>query len=219
MNERFATILGLIGLVLVATGAVAAYQWHRDSYAIPEPVTPAPATPEIQPFGKVTLALGETAQFEGISIRPIELIEDSRCPINALCIQTGTVRVKLEVVSGLGTSTNTIELNKEVTTEAETVSFLLAEPSRVADETVNSEDYRFTFSVEKRAEAQIPTPPGKCYVGGCSSQICSDQPDAVSTCEYREEYACYQTAACERQASGQCGWTMTQELSMCLAGH
>jgi hypothetical protein len=61
-----------------------------------------------------------------------------------------------------------------------------------------------------------PSPQGGCYVSGCSNQICSSQPNAVSTCEYREDYACYQTARCERQASGQCGWTMTDELYSCL---
>lgn len=57
---------------------------------------------------------------------------------------------------------------------------------------------------------------GGCYVGGCSSQICSDQKDAVSTCEFRQEYACYQNATCERQSNGQCGWTQTEALSICL---
>jgi hypothetical protein len=61
-----------------------------------------------------------------------------------------------------------------------------------------------------------PTSVGKCYIGGCSSQICSDQPDMASTCEWREEYACYKTAKCERQASGACGWTATAELNICL---
>jgi hypothetical protein len=60
------------------------------------------------------------------------------------------------------------------------------------------------------------TASGGCYIGGCSSQICSDQPDAVSTCEFREEYACYRTAKCERQTNGQCGWTQTTALTMCL---
>lgn len=55
-----------------------------------------------------------------------------------------------------------------------------------------------------------------CYVGGCSGQICSDQKDVVSTCEYREEYACYRTATCERQKDNQCGWTQTSELTACL---
>lgn len=66
---------------------------------------------------------------------------------------------------------------------------------------------------------QKPVAGGGCIVGGCSSQLCVDasQGDVVSTCEYREEYACYQTARCERQASGQCGWTETAELAQCRA--
>jgi len=59
---------------------------------------------------------------------------------------------------------------------------------------------------------------GDCFVGGCSSQLCTDQPDAASTCEWREEYACYQKASCERQSDGQCGWTKTAELEACLGG-
>jgi hypothetical protein len=64
-----------------------------------------------------------------------------------------------------------------------------------------------------------PAPPvsaGSCYVGGCSGQICSDQEGAISTCEYREEYACYKSARCERQPDGECGWTQTPTLFACL---
>jgi hypothetical protein len=57
----------------------------------------------------------------------------------------------------------------------------------------------------------------ECYVGGCSGQICSDQEGIASTCEWTEAYACYQNAKCERQASGECGWTETSELQMCLS--
>jgi hypothetical protein len=55
-----------------------------------------------------------------------------------------------------------------------------------------------------------------CYVGGCSSQICSENPDMASTCEWRESYACYQSATCERQSTGECGWTETPALNTCL---
>ncbi len=57
---------------------------------------------------------------------------------------------------------------------------------------------------------------GACYVGGCSNQLCTDQPNAVSTCEYTASYACYTHATCERQAGGQCGWTQTEGLRACL---
>ncbi len=63
-------------------------------------------------------------------------------------------------------------------------------------------------------------PAGGCYVSGCSAQICSDNPSAVSTCEYRPQYACYlATSRCERQLGGQCGWTPTNELYSCLSNN
>jgi len=54
-----------------------------------------------------------------------------------------------------------------------------------------------------------------CRVGGCSSQVCSDV-DVVTTCEFKEEYICYKQARCERQASGSCGWTETNEFKTCM---
>lgn len=64
----------------------------------------------------------------------------------------------------------------------------------------------------------LPSVNDDCHVGGCSGQLCvgPGEPD-VTTCEFREEYACYQTATCERQANGSCGWTPTPELDACLA--
>lgn len=58
-----------------------------------------------------------------------------------------------------------------------------------------------------------------CVVGGCSSQLCVDasRGDVVSTCEYSEVYACYQSARCEKQANGQCGWTEDVSLKQCIA--
>ena len=56
-----------------------------------------------------------------------------------------------------------------------------------------------------------------CYIGGCSAQVCSDDPDVITTCEWLEEYACYRNATCERQADGECGWTETDLLLQCLA--
>lgn len=58
----------------------------------------------------------------------------------------------------------------------------------------------------------------KCQVGGCSAQICqgADEEPMASDCMFRPVYECYNTARCEPQADGVCGWTMTQELSACL---
>jgi len=41
----------------------------------------------------------------------------------------------------------------------------------------------------------------------------------AGTCEYRERYACYKNAGniCEVQSTGNCGWTQTDELQVCIA--
>jgi hypothetical protein len=56
-----------------------------------------------------------------------------------------------------------------------------------------------------------------CVKTGCSGQICAAE-DMFSTCEWRPEYACYDTATCERQPGGECGWTETPALTSCLEG-
>lgn len=54
-----------------------------------------------------------------------------------------------------------------------------------------------------------------CRPTGCSSQICSDE-EVTTTCEYSEAFACYENAVCERQSTGECGWTLTDNLKQCL---
>lgn len=55
-----------------------------------------------------------------------------------------------------------------------------------------------------------------CRRAGCNSEVCSDG-DVISTCEFKEEYACYAKARCERQTDGQCGWTETSEFMACIS--
>jgi hypothetical protein len=75
-----------------------------------------------------------------------------------------------------------------------------------------------TFVYDDEGEQKL-SGDGTCVVSGCSSQLCTDRVDLASTCELLEEYACYRTATCERQADGTCGWTETPELRACLASH
>jgi hypothetical protein len=61
-----------------------------------------------------------------------------------------------------------------------------------------------------------PSTKKPCKRSGCSGQVCADA-DVITTCEWRPEYACYKSARCERQANGNCGFTMTPELKSCLS--
>jgi eight-cysteine-cluster-containing protein len=62
-------------------------------------------------------------------------------------------------------------------------------------------------------------PKAECKPGGCSGQVCTDRDDLVTTCEWREHYACYNTLGiCERGVDGHCGWRETPELTACIEG-
>jgi hypothetical protein len=206
------------GTMVQATGQYARHDNIEATTVALENCTPnnVPAPQEnVLPYGSVTLQVGSTAQFKDISIKPIVIVEDSRCPVDVQCITAGTVRVKIEVVTSSGASLNTVSLDKPLTTERFRItlaSVALAKNSKV---TIGATEYNLVFSVVPQS---LPlSPSAKCHVGGCSSQLCSDQPDVVSNCMYQESYACYKTATCERQTNGQCGWTQTPQLTSCLS--
>ncbi|MBN8531425.1 MAG: hypothetical protein J0L97_06140 [Alphaproteobacteria bacterium] len=61
-----------------------------------------------------------------------------------------------------------------------------------------------------------------CIPSGCSGQLCVSDKDGdgggvVSTCEWRDEYGCYQKfGECTLQKDGKCGWKPTAKLKECL---
>lgn len=55
-----------------------------------------------------------------------------------------------------------------------------------------------------------PLPPApKCFVGGCSGEICSDKPGQVSICIFPPPGGMPpRGAVCDRQTDGTCGWSI-----------
>ncbi len=172
-------------------------------------------------YGEVRLALNQRAILPEGFIRIISVDEDSRCPQGVQCIQAGTVKTTMEYFLNGTTKRETLELNKSIIRGSEKITLTMVTPAPVEGTQINVNNYRFTLNVTKNSSGTSnpgnPVATGKCFVGGCSGQICSGEEGAISTCEFKEEYACYKTAKCERQSTGQCGWTQTSALNMCLA--
>lgn len=165
------------------------------------------------PYGTVVLSINQAAGFKsGLSIRPTAVTEDSRCPSNVVCIQAGTVKISLKATVSGKSSTHSLALGSSVTINGDKITLKSVTPARTTEATPAASAYRFTFVVEQGGVVA-----GPCYVGGCSSELCTETKGQVSACLYSESYACYRTATCERQPSGSCGWTPTTELNKCLA--
>lgn len=75
-----------------------------------------------------------------------------------------------------------------------------------------------SYAGECRSSAR-PSP-ASCVIAGCSGELCisAGQEPFATTCEWKDEYACFRSAKCEIQPDGNCGWTMTLELNACLTG-
>jgi len=100
---------------------------------------------------RVAIRLGEEKTVLGVTIAPLEVLEDSRCPVNANCIQAGTVRVRAKLVSGLGEADQIFTLGETITTEAEEVTLVMVEPISELDKKIEDGDYVFFFQIKKRS--------------------------------------------------------------------
>lgn len=240
MNKRTLIIVSLVVTLLFAVLMI--FIFNKTNEVTPAPISqnPVVVTPgipldtptttpvqseKILPYGDFTLQVKEIAKFKNISITLVAITEDSRCAAGVTCVWAGTLKAKLQVSSVSGTSSQIIELGKQLAVGSEILKLHTAVPYPKSGKTITEDEYRLTFSIQKKTDNVKPvTPPNAtstkplaCYVGGCSGQICSDTQGMVSTCIYKEEYACYKSATCERQSNGACGWTNTKELEMCIA--
>ena len=149
-----------IGIVLLIAFFATGYYWYTNQ---PLTLSPTPTSKQITatstPDGGIksapttaVLALGERKQIGTIFITPLEIVEESRCPIDAICIQAGTIRIKARIESGSGTGVTEFKIGVPITTEAETITLVEAQPSPKASDPAPHSAYRFTFTVESRQD-------------------------------------------------------------------
>jgi hypothetical protein len=85
---------------------------------------------ELRAPGVVVAGTGEIADLgNGLTVRPIAIIEDSRCPLNATCIWAGRLRLRA-LVSGRDTE---LTLGETHQTPNGALQFVIASPSPWAE--------------------------------------------------------------------------------------
>ena len=116
----------------------------RCEFVCPEPATSTPAATTVQ------TTIGKSVHALDVDIVPLEVVSDSRCPIDVECIWAGTVELKANVRSGLGTSNVVFTLGKPITTEAEQITLVHVLPAPKQNTTIAPSAYIFVFEVNKR---------------------------------------------------------------------
>jgi hypothetical protein len=99
------------------------------------PPSPAPTSapqpaPQVSAPGIVATEIGATADLgNGLNVRPIAIIEDSRCPQNVDCLWAGRMRIRASV-SGRDVE---LQLGETTQTPSGAVEFAIASPGAWAD--------------------------------------------------------------------------------------
>lgn len=160
MNTSLRNVLIALAIVVVAGLAVGGYIQYRNTQSETASNDGQVAGTEDDgasaPDGTLEtfeVKLNETASKLGVKITPVEVVEESRCPIDVQCIQAGTVRVRASVTERGApaemASDYMFELNVPMTIGVDQITLVDVMPVPRSGTTIKPEDYRFTFSVVK----------------------------------------------------------------------
>lgn len=102
----------------------------------PVPIPPGP-----------TAGLGQAAEVNGLRLRPLEVLEDSRCPARVQCVWAGQVRLLVAVGSPGGGEISRHELTqgKPLIVHGGALTLVNVEPPKGTMGSMEREAYRFTF--------------------------------------------------------------------------
>lgn len=98
-----------------------------------------------------TTALGQTAYVDGLRVKPISIVEDSRCPVDVTCVWAGRLVILAEVDFHGGSESwrGPLTLGQPYAYGGETVTLVSAQSTKRTDTPAEPSDYRFTFAASR----------------------------------------------------------------------
>jgi hypothetical protein len=99
--------------------------------------------------GTPTAGFGQTAIIENLRIRPIKLLEDSRCPTAVQCVWAGRIVVRVEVEGGAGADVADLPMGVPVGLGGVSLTLISTEPGKDSVNPIPLRSYRFTFTIAR----------------------------------------------------------------------
>lgn len=106
------------------------------------------ATISAPPPREGPVRIGQTAFVGGPKVRPVALIEDSRCAENARCVWAGRVVVRAEITTGAGTRTADLVLGQGIMVADGRLALVSVTPERRTARAIDRKAYRFAFQFQ-----------------------------------------------------------------------
>ncbi len=137
MNQRFKYIFVILGFIWLSVASSA----------------PAKALIDKE----FSLGIGQTANIEGekLVIKFKAVLEDSRCPVNVVCVWAGNGKVEFEILDIDGQN-KTVTLNTEeeprvTTLKGHSLKLISLNPPRIDGVSISPGDYSVKLLVERRS--------------------------------------------------------------------
>jgi hypothetical protein len=106
------------------------------------------------PMGDNTLAVGESVSGEGVTVTFVQVLEDNRCPADAICVRSGEVRVLVRATEGGSSQDHTLTLGDMAVGDVSSITvgghhFTLTEvnPYPLASDPTDFADYTITLNI------------------------------------------------------------------------
>ncbi len=119
---------------------------------LPNPAYPPPPPPPPVVWGNAsaTIGFGGQAMLGGLTIRPLAVIEDSRCPINARCVWAGRLILTVETGQpGSPPMRINMTLGQPLAVAGGTLTLIDAAPPKLAGAQGNPPASQFTFELTR----------------------------------------------------------------------
>ena len=92
---------------------------------------------------------GQVARVGPLQVRPLKVLEDSRCPINARCVWAGRLILRTDIRAPGLHQTRDLTLGEPQAIAGGNLSLIAAEPGRLAGAEGNPPASRFTFEYKR----------------------------------------------------------------------
>ena len=97
-----------------------------------------------------TAPLNEVATLDGLTVRPVAVIEDSRCPASVQCVWAGRLVVRTMTNAGAGEDVVDLTLGEPLKMDnAGILTLVDVRPSKRTPEPIPPREYQFTFTFQR----------------------------------------------------------------------
>ena len=108
----------------------------------------APMAMPVGTYPEGPARLGQTVYVGGPTVRPVAVIEDSRCPVSVTCVWAGRLKVRVEVGTGSGKHLMDVTLGEPVQVADGMLTLTDATPHTWQSPPIRPVEYHFTFKFE-----------------------------------------------------------------------